>query len=218
MGEHARQTPSEVHNGSLPKLLTSDIVFVRHKKSLFRAALRAVTRSYWDHTALILYPKNTSQGRRFSVIVESIRPAFAGLLGERGVALHRLDKYLWDPDRYDVGIKRVTALTKQERDRVRLFMLMNVDAPYWRWHYFDVLTAWLVPFIRVHVLSRQRFSCSSIIQKAFYDAMDWEKKPRVVFKQGVWSPIELLELTTPGDIAQSEKSLWIYNPHEYVPR
>lgn len=191
-------------------------MFVRHKKSIFRAALRAVTRSYWDHTALILYPKNNAKGRSFSVIVESIRPAYAGVLGERGVALHRLDKYMWDPDRYDVGVKRVTALTKEERDRVRLFMLMNVDAPYWRWHYFDVLAAMFVPALREHVLSHQRFSCSSIIQKAFYDAMDWQRKPRVVFKRGVWSPIELLELSTPGDIADSANTAWVYNERGYV--
>lgn len=206
-----RLTPIERSHGQLPKLLTSDIIFIRHKRNIFRGLLRRVLGSYWDHTAMVLYPKNVTKGRRFTVVVESMWPAFGSLFGARGVALHKLDKYLMDPGRYDIGIKRVTDLTHQERLRVRLFMLMNVDAPYWRWRYLDIFVAAFSTRFRAYVLSRQRFACSSLIQKAFYDAMDWQRKPDVVFKIGVWSPIELLELTTPADLATSEKSAWIYH-------
>lgn len=208
----------ELLHGKLPKLLASDIVFVRHKRGVFRAILRRITGSYWDHTALVLYPKNETKDRHFTVLVESIRPGIAALVGSRGVALHRLDKYLWDTRRYDVGVKRVPGLTKTERDRVRLFMLMNVDAPYWPWQYLQVTAAFFSKRIRRYVLSKQRFSCSSLIQKAFYDAMDWRKKPHVVFRKVVWSPIELMELTTPADIAHSDHAAWIYNKQQYDAR
>ncbi len=205
-------TEYEKLHGNLPALKPVDIVLIRNKKSFFRKYLRKITDSYWDHSALILYPRG-SYALCFSVIVESIRPGFFSFLSSRGVVLHRLDKYLNHPKDYDVGIKRVASLTDEEQKRVRTFMLMNVDAPYWPWHYVQVMLGSFFPFIRKHILNRQRFSCSSLIQKAFYDAMDQDSKTKVVFKEGVWSPIELQELTNPGDIGKSKNCEWIYNEH-----
>lgn len=204
-------TPIEEKHGSMPHLLTGDIVFVRHKKSFFRKYLRKVTDSYWDHTTMVLFPRDVEKKRYFSVIVESIHKGVSGTVRARGVTLHKLDKYLHDPDKYDIGIKRVPDLSDQERKYVQLFMLMNVDAPYWPWKPFAI---WWASFSKKRtekILKKQRFSCSSLIQKAYYDAMLWSKKPHVIFKDGVWSPIELQELTSPGDIARSKNTVWIYN-------
>ncbi len=212
---NGRLTPIEELRGKLPKLLAGDIVFIRHKKSFFRRYLRAVTESYWDHATMILYPRSDREDRPFSIVVESIKHGFKSALLSRGVSLHRLDKYLHDPEAYDVGIKRVPDLTDDDRRRVQLFMLMNVDAPYWPWQPLDVMFAAYSKRIRDGVLHRQRFSCSSLIQKAYYDAMPWDRKPRVIFKEGTWSPIELQELTNPGDIARSRNSDWIYNEQSY---
>ncbi|MBU0531285.1 MAG: hypothetical protein ABIG32_03510 [Candidatus Uhrbacteria bacterium] len=209
---HCRVTKLEKLHGQLPPLKPADIVLIRNKHSFFRKFLRRITNSYWDHTALIIYPRG-SYAICFSVIVESIRPGLFSFLSSRGVVLHRLDKYLDNPKKFDVGIKRVPDLTDEERKQVRTFMLTNVDAPYWPWHYIQIMLGSYLPFIRKRILNRQRFSCSSLIQKAFYDAMDQDHKKKVVFKEGVWSPIELQELTNPGDIGKSKNCEWIYNEH-----
>lgn len=212
-GKKYQRTALEKINGPTPQLKPVDIVLVHNKHSLFRFFLRQVTESYWDHSALVMYPRSNKNEMLYSVIVESIRPGLAGLVGSRGVALHRLDKYFNDPKKYDVGIVRVEGLSNEERAQVRLFMLANVDAPYWPWHYIEVMLAAMLPPLRPWILRRQRFSCSSLIQKAFFDALGDKYKSRVVFKTGVWSPIELDELTSPGDIAKSKNVTWIYNKH-----
>ena len=56
-------TPIEELYGKLPHLLTGDIVFVRHKKSFFRHFLRKVTDSYWDHSTMVLFPRNVEKKR-----------------------------------------------------------------------------------------------------------------------------------------------------------
>lgn len=209
---HCKVTELEQLQGPLPLLKPADIILIRNKRGFFRKFLRRITNSYWDHTALILYPRG-SYAICFSVIVESIRPGVFSFLSSRGVVLHRLDKYLENADKYDIGIKRVPGLDDEERKRVRTYMLTNVDAPYWPWRYIQVMLGCYIPFIRRYILNRQRFSCSSLIQKAFYDAMDQDSKNKVVFKEGVWSPIELQELTNPGDIGKSKNCEWIYNEH-----
>jgi len=206
-------TPLEKINGPMPHLLTGDIILVRHKKSFFRHFLRKITNSYWDHSTMILFPRDVEKKRYFSVIVESIKHGLRSAVVSRGVSLHKIDKYLENPDMYDVGIKRVPDLSDKERDYVKLFMLMNVDAPYWPWKPVSIMFASFSKRWTKRLLRKQRFSCSSLIQKAYYDAMLWQKKPYVIFKEGVWSPIELQELTSPGDIARSRHTEWVYNEH-----
>lgn len=215
-GTKYKKTALEKLRGRTPQLKPADIILVHNKKSLFRFFLRLVTKSYWDHTALVMYPRGPKNEMLYSVIVESIRPGLAAFVGSRGISLHRLDKYFNNPDKYDVGVKRVPNLTTAQREQVRLYMLANVDAPYWPWHYFQIALAAMLPMFRARLLQRQRFSCSSLIQKAFYDALTCEKQDQIIFKEGIWSPIELEELTNPGDIARSEKCEWIYNQQEYA--
>jgi hypothetical protein len=62
-------------------------------------------------------------------------------------------------------------------------------------------------------LGRQRYSCSSFVQKAFYEAATWEQRYKFIFREDFLSPIELQGIITPGDIAFSDKSVWIYNKH-----
>lgn len=205
-------TPHERLLGPLPQLKPADIIVIRHKKDLFRIFLRIVTESYWDHTAMILYPSDQATFREHSVFIEAIR-RWALSPSSRGVKLHRVQRYLEHPDLYEIGIKRVPNLNDTLRERVVLFMLMNVDAPYWPWKRFRIILAAIFKPLRRNVLAIQRFSCSSLIQKAFYDAVDWQEKNHVVFKTAVWSPIELQELTSPADIAKSNNCEWLYNKH-----
>jgi hypothetical protein len=205
-------TPLEKINGPVPPLRVADIVMIRHRKNFFRFFLRKVMGgNYWDHTALVIYPKDEKEEIEHDIIVESIRYKPLFLSPMRGVAMHRLDRYLNDPDLYDVGIRRVSGLSNEQLDRVRMFMLMNVDAPYWPWQKFKIVLAAFSKRWAKRILERQRFSCSGLIQKAFYDAMEWNEKGRVVFKRGIWSPLELQELVTPADIAESSQAEWVYN-------
>lgn len=213
------KTPSylssaEKEYGALPQLKPADIVFVRHRKNLLRSFLRRIMgKSYWDHVALILYPRQRSKNRSRTIIVESKKGSQFSFIHTRGTAIHQLNKYLMDPKKYEIGIGRVKNLTEKERERVVTFMLMNVDAPYWPWtHWLLLVGIWSKSLAQLY-LRQQRFSCSGIVQKAFYDALDWNEKSKVIFKEGIWSPIELQELTNPADIASSDRVEWVYNEH-----
>ena len=203
-------TPLEHLHGRLPQLQVADIALIHHKKDFTRFLLRKITESYWDHTAMIVYTKNPEKGFTHDIIEESIQFGFRNSL-RRGVELHRLDKYLSRPDLYDVGIKRCDALDDATRERARSFMIMNVDAPYYRLPTADFFFAWFSKRIRAYVLARQRFSCSGLIQKAYYEASDWKTRAHLVFRQWGGTPIELQELTTPADIAKSENCRWVWN-------
>lgn len=205
-----KKTIEDIH-GLLPKLKEADIIFVRHKRNILRFFIRRIMKSYWDHTALVLYPKHKIDGLTHGVIVESIRNGFFSPWLSRGISIHKFDKYLHNPKHYDIGIKRVPHMTKKRRERVVTHMLTNIDAPYWPWNYTYAVVAYFLPFLRKRFLARQRFGCSAFIQIAYYSAEEWKKKERVIFKHGVFAPIEFQQIITPADIASSEKTKWIYN-------
>jgi len=151
-------------------------------------------------------------GVRHTIIVESIRSDSFHLPKHSAVSLHRLDKYLSRPDRYVVGIKHVPGISEEVRRRIVLYMLMNLDAPYWQWDEIGITVASFSKTLSKRVLRYQRFSCSGLIQKAFYDAVSHKDRPSVIFKKDTHSPVDLQELINPGDFAKSEKCEWIYNP------
>jgi hypothetical protein len=203
-------SPLEHIHGRVPPLQVADIVLIRHKKKFLRYLVRRVTNSYWDHTAMIVFTKDPEKGYTHDIIEESIQFGALNAL-RRGVELHRLTKYLDRPDLYDVGIKRCDGLDEGTRERARSFMLMNVDTPYYRLPTMDFLFASFSKGIREYVLARQRFSCSGLVQKAFYEASDWNTRPRLIFRKYGGTPIELQELTNPADIASSDNCRWVWN-------
>lgn len=210
---HARKkevTALEEKHGSLPDLRIGDVVLVRHRRRLMRFFLRKATRSYWDHSALILFPKDPGRGHHSHILVEAIQH---GLVSgwRRGTEVHKFEKYLERPDLYDVGVKRHPDLDPAMRERIRSFALMNVDSPYYHLWLFNFLLAWLLPPYGRLLERRQRYSCSALIQKAYYGAADWDEKSAMIFREKGDSPIELQELVTPGDIAESEVLEWIWN-------
>ncbi|MFO0765137.1 MAG: YiiX/YebB-like N1pC/P60 family cysteine hydrolase [Patescibacteria group bacterium] len=206
-------TPLEKIHGRLPVLLTGDIVLIRKKKGgLARELLRRITNSYWDHTALIIFGKNQERGYSNNVIVESVqgsssRPFYFGS------EIHSLDKYMKEPDKYDIGIKRVTWLTRDLRHRIRAYALMNIDTPYYPLKTFRFLRAYLFEMTKKVVMSRQRYSCSALVQKAYYEAVNIEDRTKVLFGNRALTPMQLLDTTSPADIAKSPLSEWIYNEH-----
>lgn len=210
---HVHLTPMEGLNSPLPPLKLADVVLIRHKKGLLRWLIRQVTGSYWDHCALIVFAKNPGKGYSSNIIAEALQHGTFEVF-RRGIEIHKLEKYLLEPDLYDVGIKRFSWLHEDLHNRVRAFMLMNVDAPSYRLPMADFFFALILKSVRRHLLRRQRFSCSGLVQKAFYEATDWGDRHRVSFRElSGDSPIEIEELVTPGDIAKSDLCEWVWNKH-----
>lgn len=197
--------PLEKINGPLPELLPADIIVIRHRKGWLRYLLRKVTKSYWDHVALVLFPRDAKQGRYYNQIIEAADPG--------GVEIHKLDKYLKNPELYDVGIKRLPHIDAEVRQRIVTFMLMNVDAPYYKLSFWRFLLASISKKFSEDLLGRQRFCCSGFVQRAFYEATDWDERDKVIFREEFLSPQELQDITSPADIARSTKCVWIYNEH-----
>ncbi len=203
--------PLEKIHGPLPELKLGDIILVRHKRGgLMRWLLRQVTRSYWDHIALIIFPKNETKGYGADILIEAIQYGLMTSL-RRGIEIHRLEKYLDDPDKFDIGIKRVAWLDDGMRNRIRAFLLMNVDTPYYPISSVKLFMAWISKGYRRMFFRRQRFTCSGLIQKAFYEAADWEQRSKVIFRNIGYTPIQLQDITRPDDIANSEACEWVWN-------
>jgi hypothetical protein len=199
---------------SLPPLLPGDIILVRHKRHLARRFLRRIFGSYWDHAVMVIFPRDPAMHLSHTIVSESIRERGTYTWWKlRGVSLRPLTRFLSKPGKYDIGVKRVPGLTDEERERVVKYMLMNVDAPYWTWSYLKAALAAFFPPYRKIFLARQRFSCSGFIQQAFFDSVEWDKRRAVIFRDNLWSPIELQELITPADIARSDNAVWLHNEH-----
>jgi hypothetical protein len=197
--------PLEKLNGPLPELLPADIIMIRHKKGWLRYFLRLVTRSYWDHVALVLFPRDAKRGRYYNQIIEAADPG--------GVEIHKLDKYLKNSELYDIGIKRLPHIDVEIRQRIVTFMLMNVDAPYYKLSFWRFLLATISKKFSEDLLGRQRFCCSGFVQRAFYEATEWDERDRVIFREEFLSPQELQDITSPADIGRSTKCKWVYNEH-----
>lgn len=195
--------PLEKIRGILPELKEADIVLVHTKGNFMRFLLRVITKSYWDHVALVLFPRNKEKGQFYNQIIEASYP--------RGIEIHKLEKYLKNPDKYDIAIKRVPDLNIETRRRIVAFMLMNVDAPYYKVSLFGFILAALSKKFSIRFLAQQRFCSSGFVQKSFYEAANWDEREKLIFRKDYLSPLELEDLTTPADIANSSNTVWIYN-------
>lgn len=195
--------PLERINGILPPLKQTDIVLIRIKKNFLRYLLRKVTNSYWDHVALILFPKNNNKKHFYDLIIESVKP--------NGVEIHKLEKYLTKPEKYDIGIKRIPHLSEINRRRVINFALLNIDTPYYNLSRIKFFLAYISKGFKKKLLKKQRYSCTGLVQKALYGAANMDTKDKFFFRADHLSPIEMEEITTPADIANSKNSKWIYN-------
>ncbi len=211
-------TPLEKVRGRLPPLKAADIVLVRIKGSPLRRLIRLVTKSYWDHVTMIVYPRGENK-LKHNIIIENIKPPHSLIFFLldyflEGTELHQLDKYLNNPKKYDVGIKRVPWLSEEHRHRISSFLIATVDTPYWRLPFWNFLLAWIWPRYRKWFLRRQRWSCSALVQRAYYESVDnWQDRLKVVFKEGDLSPIEIQDIISPAEIAASVNAEWVFNEH-----
>lgn len=198
-----------------PKLQLADIIMVHTKGSFIGWAIRKLTKSYWDHVALVFaVPKPDVQFYNY-LIIEANRKC---------LEVHRIQEYTKNFRRYDIGVKRVPGMDDATRERVLAFMLNQVDQPYdvsrilgfvLRSFDIDVLKDFSNLFV-----DQKDFICSSFTQRAFYEAFPEDRKRDVIFREGIFKRKkikeafdELLNYVSPGDIGKSDKAKWLYNEH-----
>jgi hypothetical protein len=201
---------------ALPHLHVADIVLVRHRRGLLYRAIRTASRSYWNHMAMVFAtPQETGLPPNDALIIEAL---------ERGIEIHRLQQYAREPELYDLGIKRVEDLTGAERDRIRGYFLDALETPYDFSRLFTYLVKDLIAriggvrvtdFIKRKVINPDTFICSSFAQRALYLALPAHKRERAFFNAGQgMNFLDQMEAITPGDIARSRNTVWLYNPHD----
>ena len=200
--EQVQLSELEKKAGQLPKLKDVDIVLIHKRGNLLQYLIRKVTKGYWDQAALILIAKNQLKGYFHNIIIESV---------PGGVEIHKLEKYLTNPQKYDVAIKRCTHLTPNMVTRIKAYMLSNIDAPHKNLRVTKFGLALASKKYSGKVMSQERFSGSGLIQMAFYDSANRDKREGYIFKKKFFSPRELEDSTTPTDIAESKHCKWIYN-------
>jgi hypothetical protein len=153
---------------------------------------------------MVLFDKDPDRGYPENLIIES----YYG-----GVRVHKIRRYMDNAKKFDVGIKRVPWLTDELKDRIRAFMLLNVDAPYYPFSFWKLFFSQISEPLSRYLLGRQRYSCSGFVQKSFYEGVDWMDRYKVVFTKEYISPLQFQDTISPGEIARSKKSKWIYNEH-----
>lgn len=196
-------------------LQVADLVLMRYKFGLVPHYIRKADHSYWNHAALVFDVPQSGSGRKDVLIIEAL---------PEGIEVHRLKRYANDRRRYDIGVKRVPGLTDDERERIRSFFLDAVDSSYDYTRLFGFILRSAIArllgvkstdYIRHRVINPGDFTCTSFAQRAFYLALPPEKRERVYFKKGIRvSFSDKMETVTPGDIARSENTEWLYNPHK----
>ena len=196
-------------------LQVADILLVHSRKGGLVKSIRKASRSYWNHNALVFQVIPQPGALPEVLIVEAL---------DHGIEIHRLQKYLRDPDDHVLGIKRVPDLTPEERARILSFFLEMIDTPY---DFTRLLGLFLhrlvlrIAGVKVHDYIGQRlidvdnFVCSTFAQRAFYMGVAPNKRDRVIFRGSHGSNfLYQMEFISPGDIARSDNAEWIYNPHD----
>ena len=186
------------------KLKVADIILLREKGDFTSSVIRRFTKSYWSHVALVFVVPDKNFLFNNYLIIES---------NQTGLEIHRIQKYTKHLNRFDIGVKRVSGLDKQTREKVVAFMLNNLDQKYdaarilgFLLKSFDIdLTKGLSPLF----VNDQDFVCSTFIQKAFFDAFG-KKRDLVDFSSKKEDDMEYL---IPKDIAKSKNCKWLYNKH-----
>jgi len=188
----------------LAHLESGDIILVHTKGSLLSALIRKLTKSYWNHSALILTNFTHLQEYKTTIIIEA---------QDEGVIAHRIGAFL-DPKKFDIAIKRVPNLNDLEKDMIKHYLLSHIDVPYDTARMMDILLGIFTGKMLLKFSNTHQAICSSLIQWAFYRAMPKEKKRDVIFARDFKNENDL-KFILPADIARSDKAVWIYNPHNY---
>lgn len=201
-------------NEVFPNLRVADIVLIRYKSGIVPHYIRKADASYWNHAALVFDVPQSDSGRKDVLIIEAL---------PRGIEIHRLKRYVNDRRHFDVGIKRLPDLTDGERQRIRSFFLDAVDTEYdhtrligfvFRGALAKLFGIKSIDFIKRKIINPGNFTCTSFAQRAFYLALPPEKREGAYFRKDArMSFSDKMEMVTPGDVARSDTTEWLYNPH-----
>jgi len=183
-------------------LQTGDIILLHTRFRFLSWLIRKGTKSYWNHVAIVLTTFEDLPGYHSVLVAEA---------ASDGIEIHRIYKFL-DNSSYDIGIKRVSGLTKSERDNLTGYILSHIDTPYDYRRLAGLFFAFITGRLdRVMTwINPKSFICSSFIQKAFYFSVSKHHQSRIIFAQP-GDVIKTLEFISPADIAGSGQCEWIFN-------
>lgn len=191
------------------KLQVADIILAREKK-YYSKIIQKGTDSYWSHTLLVFFVPDKKMLFKNTLVIGA---------QSRGIEIHRIQKFT---ENYDIGVKRVSGLSAETKERVLSFMFNNIDIPYDYTRLFALFLNYFINILRgggkrehlkKFLINKDAFICSGFIQKAFFEAMPKGKKDSVLFTEDKDAKLFMEEIT-PADIAQSKNCEWIYNPHK----
>jgi hypothetical protein len=187
------------------KLQRADIILVRNKEryNIVAKGIQSVTKSYWNHAALVFTIKQKNPLFHNTIIIEALG---------RGMELRRLDKYTSRPDKFDVGVKRIPGLSIDDQRKIRAYIMRNVDVPYDFPRIIGFFFGLLTGNYNEYLVNNDSYICSSFIQGAFYHSINREDK-KILFRKVKEVSETTLGYTSPGDLAKSSESEWIYNRH-----
>ena len=201
---HRRQLREAQFRKVVAELQAGDIILVHTRFRWLSMLIRFFSGSYWSHVAMVLTTFEDLPGYHAVLVAEAI---------ESGVEIHRMQQFL-NAGKYDLGIKRVPGLTKEDRDNLTGYILSHIDSPYdYRRLIFNAIAIVTGNFKRFeNLINDKAFLCSSFLQKAFYFALPPHRRKDIIFTpaQRTGRPLEFI---TPGDIAASTGSEWIFNEH-----
>lgn len=188
------------------KLQRADILLVRNREryNVVARGIQKMTDSYWNHAALVFTIKQKENPLfHDTLIIEALG---------RGMELHKIDRYTKRPDKYDLGVKRITGLSVEDQRKIRAYVMQNVDVPYDYPRLVGFFFGLLTGRYNDYLVNNDSFICSSFIQSAFYHAID-SKEKKILFREVKEISDTTLGYTSPGDLAKSGESEWVYNRH-----
>lgn len=183
----------------ISKLKTADIILVHTKGSLLSSFIRRMSKSYWNHTAIVFTSFDEAPEYKTVMVAEATE----------GIVVHSIDKFL-DTSKYDIGIKRVKWLTREDCEKIRNFILYNVDMPYDVKRLANDLLKILFDKPVDWLYNTDEFLCSSYVQKAYYYSLTPNERKKVVFLKKFVNEKDL-EFISPAEIARSSNCEWVYN-------
>lgn len=202
-------------DAAIATLKVGDIILMRYHHGAIYRSIRDITSSYWNHAALIFDVLEDAHGHRTVLVVEA---------GPNGIEVHRLQRYVNDPDEYALGFKRMPLLDDASRKRFLGFFLDVLDTPYDFTRLIALFFRKLIvrlggaqaeEYVAKRVINVGNFVCSSFAQRAYYLAVPEQLRDKTFFKNDAnLDFLHRTEYITPGDIAKSQNTEWLYNPHD----
>lgn len=199
----ARKVKEDQFRTMAKSLQTGDIILLRTKFHPLSWFIRTMSKSYWNHTAIVLTTFELLPGYQSVLVAEAL---------DHGIEIHRIQKF-FDNGTYDIGVKRFPRLTQEDRYNIMGYVLSQVDTPYaWRRLSGALFSILLGRFYRAATyIDRRTYTCSNFVQKTFYFSLPEDRRSEAIFLREDWG--KSVEIIMPADIANSTNTEWVFNKH-----